>query len=99
MILSEKKALSCEQSEKNRQFIHNAIEMALSLGDFQREIDSLCTPQTMLQEAAKRIKQLVAFDIGAFYLVNEENSDFFPSISYPSGYRWGRGGGDGFSHP
>ena len=60
-----------EQSESSRQFIHNAIESALSFGDFQKEIDSFCTPRAILQEAADRIDHLVSFDMKAFYLVEE----------------------------
>jgi len=84
MIQRANQAILAEQSEKNRQFIHNAIEMALSFGDFQKEIDSLCTPETILKEAAKRIEHLVPFDISAFFLVDEDSSDFCPTICTPS---------------
>jgi signal transduction histidine kinase len=84
MIQRANPAIIAEQSEKKRQFIHNAIEMALSFGDFQKEIDSLCTPKTMLKEATKRIEHLVPFDISAFFLVDEDSSDFCPTICTPS---------------
>ena len=84
MILSEKEALMAEPSENSRQFIHNAIEMALSFGDFQKEIDSDCSPRDILQEAAFRIEHLVPFDTKAFFLVEETSSDFLPEIVVPS---------------
>ena len=84
MIQRANQAVIAEQSEKNRLFIHNAIEMALSFGDFQKEIDSLCTPESMLQESAKRIEHLVPFDISAFFLVDEDSSDFCPTLCTPS---------------
>ena len=84
MILSEREALVAEQSESSRQFIHNAIELALSFGDFQKEIDSSSTPRAILQEAVYRIDHLVPFDMKAFYLVEEASSDFLPEIIMPS---------------
>jgi signal transduction histidine kinase len=70
-------------AEKSRQFIQNAIELALSLGDFQKEIDSQCTPDTILAEVARRIGQLIAFESSALYLMDEDTSDIRLSICQP----------------
>jgi len=51
-----------EYLEDNRRFIQNALEMALSLGDFQAEINKSFTPLQILQEAEKRIRRLIRFE-------------------------------------
>ena len=59
---SEKELTQTEHSEKSRRFIQNAIEVALSLGDFQKHIDEMCTSGTILTEVADRIEQIIHFD-------------------------------------
>ncbi len=73
-----------ENTEKSKRFIQNAIEMALSLGDFQKEIDSQCTNQVILEKTAKRIGKLIAFEASALYQVDEENSDIQLSVCTPA---------------
>lgn len=62
--------------EKNRRYIQNALEMALSIGDFQEQINQVANPAQVLQEAEKRIRHLMKFKARAFYLVDPESSDF-----------------------
>jgi len=62
--------------EENRRFIQNALEMALSLGDFQENINKGYGPKHILQEADKRISHLIPFEANAFYLVDQESSNF-----------------------
>jgi hypothetical protein len=69
--------------EENRRFIQNALEMALSLGDFQRNIDNGYGSVKILQEADARVQQLFPFDATALYLVDEDKSDFKLGISFP----------------
>lgn len=68
----------------SHQFIQNAIEFALSLGDFQKEIQSECTPQTVASEAIERIDQLIQFESSAIYLADEETFDMQLSVCRPS---------------
>ena len=66
--------------EDNRRFIQNVLEMALSLGDFQENINKGYGPEYVLQEADKRINHLIPFEANALYLVDQENSDFNLSL-------------------
>ena len=61
--------------EKNRRYILNALEMALSIGDFQNEVKRKATAVEIFQEAEKRLSRLMNFKVLAFYLVNQEDSD------------------------
>ena len=62
--------------EDNRRLIQNALEMALSLGDFQENINKGYAPENILQEAEKRIRYLIPFEASAFYIVDQDESDF-----------------------
>ena len=73
-----------EYLEENRRLIQNALEMALSLGDFQKNINKGYGPEHILQEAEKRLRYLIPFEANAFYLVNQEESDFLLSVCQPS---------------
>ncbi|MCK5419993.1 MAG: hypothetical protein KAI93_15830, partial [Desulfobacterales bacterium] len=61
-------------------FIQNVLEMALSLGDFQENINKGYGPEHVLQEADKRISHLIPFEANALYLVDQEKSDFDLSV-------------------
>jgi signal transduction histidine kinase/ActR/RegA family two-component response regulator len=65
-----------EYLENHRRFIQNALEMALSLGDFQENINKGYGPEHILQEAEKRISQLIPLDTTVLYLVDQDHSDF-----------------------
>jgi len=73
-----------EYLEENRRLIQNALEMALSLGDFQKNINNGYGSEHILQEAEKRLRYLIPFEANAFYLVDQEESDFSLSICEPS---------------
>jgi signal transduction histidine kinase/ActR/RegA family two-component response regulator len=66
--------------EENRRFIQNVLETALSLGDFQENINKGYGPAYILQEADKRINRLIPFEANAHYIVDQEKSDFSLSI-------------------
>jgi signal transduction histidine kinase/ActR/RegA family two-component response regulator len=80
----EKLLARIEYLEENRRLIQNALEMALSLGDFQKNINNGYGPENVLQEAEKRIRYLIPFEAYAFYLVDQEKSDFNLSVCGPS---------------
>jgi signal transduction histidine kinase/CheY-like chemotaxis protein len=66
--------------EENRRFIQNVLETALSLGDFQENINKGYGPAYILQEADKRINRLIPFEANAHYIVDQEKSDFSLSV-------------------
>ncbi|CAB1061755.1 multi-sensor hybrid histidine kinase [Olavius sp. associated proteobacterium Delta 1] len=73
-----------EYLEENRRLIQNALEMALSLGDFQKNINKGYGSEHILKEAEKRLRYLIPFEANAFYLVDQEESDFRLSVCQPS---------------
>jgi signal transduction histidine kinase/CheY-like chemotaxis protein len=76
----EKLLARIDYLEENRRFIQNVLEMAISLGDFQENINKGYGPENVLKEADKRIGQLISFDANALYLVDQERSDFYLSV-------------------
>ncbi len=77
---AEKLLARIDYLEENRRFIQNVLEMALSLGDFQENINKGYGPEYVLQEADKRIRHLIPFEANALYLVDQEKSDFNLSV-------------------
>ena len=73
-----------EYYEENRRFIQNALEMALSLGDFQQNMNNGYTPDEILRETEKRARHLMPFEAIALYFVDENKSDFKLSVCRPS---------------
>jgi signal transduction histidine kinase len=85
MISADKeKIVEATPKEKSIQFINTAIEFALTLGDFQKEIDGECTPEMITTETIKRIASLIEFDSSAIYLVNEQTFDMQMSACSPT---------------
>ncbi len=80
----EKLLARIDYLEENRRLIQNALEMALSLGDFQKNINKGYGSEHILQEAEKRLLYLIPFEANAFYVVNQEESNFHLSICQPS---------------
>ncbi len=70
--------------EENRRLIQNALEMALSLGDFQKDIKVGYPPEHILREAEKRLRFLIPFEASAFYLLDQEQSDFSMKLCEPA---------------
>lgn len=81
----EKLLKRIDNLEENRRFIQNALEMALTLGDFQ-EIQKQRNPAIILKESEKRIRRMIPFESRSFYLVDHEDSDFVLSLCNPSNY-------------
>jgi len=69
--------------EENGRLIQNGLEMALSLGDFQENINKGYDTEYILREAEKRIQYLTPFDASAFYLADQGKSDFIFSLCEP----------------
>ena len=73
-----------EYLESNGRLIQNGLEMALSLGDFQENINNGYESEYILQEAERRIRYLIPFDASAFYLIDQDQSDFIFTFCEPS---------------
>lgn len=73
-----------EYLEKSRRFIQNALEMVLSLGDFQKNLFKKNDVHPILEQAAKRVNYLIPFDIKAFYLISEYSHNFTLSVCDPA---------------
>jgi signal transduction histidine kinase/CheY-like chemotaxis protein len=58
--------------------------MALSLGDFQENINKGYDANYILQEAERRIRYLIPFEASAFYLIDQDQSDFAFTFCEPS---------------
>ena len=69
--------------EENGRLIQNGLEMALSLGDFQENINKGYEAEYILREAEKRIQYLTPFDASAFYITDQGKSDFIISLCEP----------------
>ena len=73
-----------ESQEYRKRYIQNAIESALSLGDFQKEVNSECTPGTINTKAINRIQGLVHFEASAIIIVDDQTSDMKLSVFTPA---------------
>ena len=82
MILEEK-CMQVDTEKANIRFMQDAIELALTLGDFQKTIDDDCTPETIAAEAITRIERLVSFEASAIYFVDEQTADLQMSVCRP----------------
>jgi two-component system sensor histidine kinase/response regulator len=80
---SNKLITRVEYLEDNRRFIQNALEMALSLGDFQETIYKQNGQHEIFKETEKRIRQIIPFEARAIYAVNEEDSNLVASVCEP----------------
>jgi signal transduction histidine kinase len=74
---------SADPSERSRRFIQNALELALSFGDFQKDVHNQCTHQDILSKTLDRIESLVSFEASAIFLSDEESYDMHLSVCVP----------------
>lgn len=66
-----------EYLEEVNRFTIEALEIAASLGNFQSSINRMHEPSSILKETREKIQRLLSFSCTAFFLVDEENSDFY----------------------
>lgn len=69
--------------EEQARFTLDVLEMATTLGDFQTSINKLQEPTGILSETASRVQGFIHFSGSAFYLVNENSSDFHMTLCRP----------------
>jgi signal transduction histidine kinase/CheY-like chemotaxis protein len=93
---SDKLVTRVEYLEENRRYIQNALEMALSLGNFQEKINeqsghSAKEPadfqHEIFKETEKRISRIIPFEARAFYAVDEDDSNLVLSVCEPAGLK------------
>lgn len=72
---SDNQAARISYLEENRRFTRNSLEIALSLGDFQKQIHKQASREQIFEETQARISKLIDFSAAAFYLVDETTSD------------------------
>ena len=72
--------------EENRRHIQISLELALTLGDFQKEINNNCSPERIFKETENRIRSLMGFEARAFYFVDQNDSDLLLSVCEPSDF-------------
>ena len=84
MTFSDKESAYARRNEISRRFMQNALELALSFGDFQKEIDSHGPPGMVLGKTIKRIRNVVRFEAAALYLVGEASSDLRSVACWPN---------------
>jgi len=80
---SDKLVTRIEYLEENRRYIQNALEMALSLGDFQEKVNEQNGHYEIFKETEKRISRIIPFEARAFYAVNENDSNLTLSVCEP----------------
>ncbi len=76
-----------EHLEHRIQFIHNAVELSLSMGDYQKEINKNFSSKQLFEETGKRIDHLIKFETHAFYIIDEDNSDLVLSVCRPDEFK------------
>jgi C4-dicarboxylate-specific signal transduction histidine kinase len=81
--LTEIGPLSTAPEERNRRFIQNALELALSFGDFQKDVHNRCTHRDILAKTLDRIESLISFEASAIFLSDEESYDMHLSVCTP----------------
>lgn len=73
-----------EYLEENRRYVHEALEKALSMGDFQVDLNKHGSSDHILLQAQQRINQIISFKASALFLVNNDTSDFEMTVCEPS---------------
>lgn len=69
--------------EENRRFTQNALEMVLSLSDFQRNLTPDTDQKALLREAVQRIEKIIPVQGWAIFLVDDATGEFKPFLYNP----------------
>jgi two-component system sensor histidine kinase/response regulator len=73
--------------EEINRFTIDALEMAASLGDFQRSFQQLQKSSAILEETVSRAKRLIPFQAIAIYLVHDPDMNFDLALADPASQR------------
>lgn len=82
-LFTESDPQSADPCEMSRRFIQNALELALSFGDFQKDVHNRCTHQDIVTKTLQRIEGLIPFEATAVFLSDEETHDMHLSVCRP----------------
>ena len=74
---------TADPNERSRRFIQDALELALSFGDFQKDVYNRCTHQDIVTKTLLRIEDLIPFEGSAVFLSDEESYDMHLSVCRP----------------
>jgi signal transduction histidine kinase len=80
---AESESQAADPHERSRRFIQNALELALSFGDFQKDVHNRCTHQEIVTKTLLRIEDLIPFEACAVFLSDEELYDMHLSVCRP----------------
>jgi two-component system, sensor histidine kinase len=72
--------------EESHRFTLEALELAVSLGDFQQHVSTLDTPSAILKETRDRLERIVSLQASAFFLVGEESAEFLLAFCEPDSF-------------
>jgi len=72
-----------EYLDKEKRAVLEAIEQAANLGNFQTSLNKIDDPLVILWETYERVHRILNFRIVSFYLVSEEDSNFYQALTVP----------------
>ncbi len=72
-----------EYFEETNLFTMLALDIVKELGEFQASVNQLKDPMVILTQTMERAQQLIEFKSIAFFLVSEDDSDFYLSQCFP----------------
>jgi signal transduction histidine kinase len=73
-------------SQLSHRSVFNTLETMLTFGDAQKQIDQTIEPQDLIGHIVQRINEIIKFDAGAIYFVNQETSDLELISCVPSAF-------------
>ncbi|MDQ1351308.1 MAG: domain S-box protein [Acidobacteriota bacterium] len=71
--------------DKEKRAVLEGFDFAANLGNFENSLNKIDDPQIILELTHDRIRQVLNFKIISFYLVNEEDSNFYQAFTEPAG--------------
>ncbi len=69
--------------EENRRFIQNALEMVLSMADYQLDFNRARGPNQLIEEAVERIKKIIPLKGCSVFLVDDRTAEFVKTYCFP----------------
>lgn len=72
-----------EYLDKEKRAVLEAIELAANLGNFHTSLNKIDDPLVILRETYERVHRLLNFRAVSFYLVSEEDSNFYQALTEP----------------
>lgn len=73
-----------EYLNKEKRAILEAIELAANLGNFHTSLNKIDDPMVILRETQDRLNNILNFKTVSFYIVSEEDSNFYRALTEPA---------------